>query len=128
MDMFNLNYCVYQISFPNGKLYVGATNDFERRKAEHLKLAEDPHLPLHFAIKSFGPDKIKWTILNKNLSAYQAQSYERMHIQRLNQFGDVCLNNHSGGNGLTTFSEPVKQHRLNHQIVHELMLKNQGNK
>ena len=36
----------------NGKSYIGQTNDFQRRKKEHLRANDD--YPFHRAIKKYG--------------------------------------------------------------------------
>jgi predicted GIY-YIG superfamily endonuclease len=36
--------CIYGILFENGKWYVGRTNDFNRRKSEHLSDYRNPNV------------------------------------------------------------------------------------
>jgi hypothetical protein len=50
--------------FPNGKLYIGLTNNWERRQADHQKLAlAGSKFPVHCAIRKYGWDRVMARIL-----------------------------------------------------------------
>ena len=59
------NYCVYLLSFLNGKFYVGLTQDFRRRLSEHIKKYKNIN---------------KFQILHNNLSLVQARIWEIIEI------------------------------------------------
>ena len=53
----NIKYSgIYKINFPNGKSYIGLSNDIERRLREHNSDARrcDDELPVHEAIRKYG--------------------------------------------------------------------------
>lgn len=47
----------------SGKSYIGQTKNFQKRKAEHLR-AKDNYA-FHLALRKYGPDAFKWTILEE---------------------------------------------------------------
>ena len=53
--------CIYKIVFPNNKIYISQTNNFERRKREHIrdsfiKERVEYHLPIGNAIRKYYPN------------------------------------------------------------------------
>ena len=44
---------IYKINFPNGKSYIGLSNNIERRINEHNQEAKNPIYPIHKAIKKY---------------------------------------------------------------------------
>lgn len=75
------NYYVYKHTSPNGKIYIGITNDIKRRwqgnGREYLK--SSPHFAE--AIKLYGWDNIKHEILNQNVSKNKAEELEKQYIK-----------------------------------------------
>lgn len=68
-------HCVYIAKFPNGKRYVGLTNDFENRKRQHLQEANGTNkYPFYNAIRKHGLPE--WNILADNLTPEQAAELE----------------------------------------------------
>lgn len=52
-----MNYCLYEILFPNGKRYFGVTNDFARRWCEHRGDAKrGSDLLVHKALRKYGKE------------------------------------------------------------------------
>ena len=59
-------YVVYLLTFPNGKKYVGITNNFERRMRQHKHSATTSIVtPLYAAIRKYGFDSITSTIVHR---------------------------------------------------------------
>ena len=68
--------CIYLITNnKNGKVYVGQTNDFKRRAAEHLRSGQlekyskknerDSNTPIHLAMQKYGVENFTFTILEE---------------------------------------------------------------
>lgn len=60
------------INLNNGKIYIGRSNDIERRWKDHLQYAKDAksreyHSPLHRAIRKYGKDSFKLEIIEETL-------------------------------------------------------------
>ena len=49
---------IYKITFPNGKCYIGMSNDIERRIKEHNTNSLTSNLPIHRAIAKYGKVKL----------------------------------------------------------------------
>lgn len=57
---------IYKATFPNGKVYIGKTKNFELRKYHHIwdsKKLKNSRIKMHKAINKYGYDNIKWDIL-----------------------------------------------------------------
>ena len=58
-----MEYCLYIITFPNNKKYIGITTNFRARKNKH-KYRKDKkayqHLKLYRAINKYGFDNLIW--------------------------------------------------------------------
>lgn len=56
-------FVVYKAEFPNGKVYIGKTKDFDSRKIKHSYSARYYNTKLTSAIKKYGFESIKWEIV-----------------------------------------------------------------
>lgn len=68
---------IYKAEFPNGKVYIGKTINFEMRKYHHIwnsQRFEHSHIIMSKAIRKYGPDNIKWEII-----------YECSNVEEMNQ-------------------------------------------
>lgn len=96
----------------NGKKYVGYTDDFERRKNQHLWEAErDPQWHFHRAIAKYGKDAFDWQILEEsNDQEYALHVLEELHIRQQNShaYDGHGYNYSYGGNGA---GRPVTEER-----------------
>jgi group I intron endonuclease len=57
---------IYKAEFPNGKVYIGKTKNFEQRKYHHIwnsHREENSHIIMYKAICKYGSDNINWSIL-----------------------------------------------------------------
>lgn len=58
-----MKFCLYIITFPNNKKYIGITTNFSTRKTDHKSRAKQKrcqHLKLYRAINKYGFDNLKW--------------------------------------------------------------------
>lgn len=68
---------IYKAEFPNGKVYIGKTINFEMRKYHHVwnsQRSEHSHIIMSKAIRKYGADSIKWEII-----------YECSDVEEMNQ-------------------------------------------
>ena len=56
-------YCVYSLEFPNGKLYIGKTNNIIRRMNEHREDAKTYNTLLYKAIRKYSWNTIKFDLV-----------------------------------------------------------------
>lgn len=80
-------YVIYKIEFPNNKTYIGITNCFERRRKEHERgtgKSDRKSYPVYNAIKKYGVDSLKWTILEEVEDLLTLKQKEIEYIQKFN--------------------------------------------
>lgn len=93
------SYSLYCLTFPNGKRYIGITNNFRRRMSQHKHEAMmKKKLPLYYAINKYGWKSIKKTLVLTNLSRLDAAKFEVEMISDLKTFRTNGYNSHPGGN------------------------------
>lgn len=56
-------FVIYKAEFPNGKVYIGKTKDFDDRKIKHSYSTRYYNTKLTNAIKKYGFESIKWDII-----------------------------------------------------------------
>jgi len=56
-------FVIYKAEFPNGKVYIGKSKDFDSRKIKHSYSTRYYNTKLTNAIKKYGFDSIKWEII-----------------------------------------------------------------
>ena len=49
----------------NGKIYIGQSNDIERRFKEHMTKGERSRILLDHAIKKYGPDNFSYEVIEE---------------------------------------------------------------
>lgn len=57
---------IYKAEFPNGKVYIGKSKNFEKRKYHHIwnsTREKNNHIIMSKAIRKYGVDNIKWEII-----------------------------------------------------------------
>jgi len=95
-------YCIYLFTFPNGKHYVGRTNNFENRLIGHKSKATKRKASiLYFAINKYGWDNIEKKIIDevKTLPQSIIREYEKIieYNSVLNGYNST-YNTKDGGN------------------------------
>lgn len=96
-------YCIYlATNTANGKVYVGKTNNFQKRKGEHLHSKSD-HLFAR-ALRKYGESAFEWRILEDGIETLdEANNRERHWISKYNSYfrniGSNGYNMTLGGDG-----------------------------
>ncbi len=86
----------------NGKIYIGQTVDFVKRKSGHIRSAEKNLSNMVFgkAIKKYGRDSFNWTILENAESKKELDEMEIKWIKFHKSYDRECgYNVELGGNG-----------------------------
>jgi hypothetical protein len=85
---------IYKAEFPNGKVYIGKTKNFEQRKYHHIwnsHREENSHIIMYKAICKYGSDNINWSILCECLDNDDMNKKEiediKMYNSTLHKFG-----------------------------------------
>lgn len=106
------NYTLYKLIFPNGKIYIGQTNNFSLRMAQHKSAASKSVYCCRLvdrAITKYGWDNIDRVIV-LTCSKEEIDTHERDHIQLFSTTNhDFGYNLDSGGNKNKTHSEETKK-------------------
>jgi hypothetical protein len=74
---------IYKAIFPNEKVYIGKTINFESRKYQHIwnsKRKENSHIIMYKAIRKYGADNIKWEIIHECSSLKEMKEKEKEFI------------------------------------------------
>lgn len=107
----------------NGKVYVGKTYDFEKRKREHIYDIDD-NSPFHRALKKYGIKNFLWEIIDIAYTQDDIQKKEVYWIKRLNSW--IKADNSNGYNvtlggegGISWNSRKVKQFTLSGEFLRE---------
>lgn len=94
-------YSIYKASSPSGKCYIGLTNNFNRRKADHIYKALDISIKnnkyntrFKAAIRKYGANKIIWSIIDEAKDIETAKELEKRYI--------LHFNSHNHGYNMTT--------------------------
>ena len=76
-----MEYVIYLFEFPNGKFYVGRTNDYEGRLAthKHQALKKRRH-QLYWAIRKYGWDNVKKSVIDTTLTLEDLVALEYDYI------------------------------------------------
>lgn len=80
-------FVIYKAEFPNGKVYIGKSKNFESRKYHHIwnsKRNNHKHIMMSKAINKYGPDSIKWSIICECLSSDDMNNKEIEFIKLYN--------------------------------------------
>lgn len=98
--MGNCNYCVYEHIFPNGKRYIGISNNAEKRWRNGKGYETQPKMAR--AIKKYGWDNVGHNIVVDNVTKEQAETLERYLIAELHTIEDG-YNVSTGGQGVNAY-------------------------
>lgn len=76
-----MEYVIYLFEFPNGKFYVGRTDDYEKRLAAHkYQSTKKKRHQLYWAIRKYGWDNIKKSIIDRATSLEDLIALEYTNI------------------------------------------------
>lgn len=78
------SFVIYKVTCKvNGKLYIGKTYNFEKRKREHI-LDKNVDIPFHKALKKYGLENFEWEIIDTAESDEELIQKEIYWIRKLN--------------------------------------------
>ena len=100
MEIYNGEYCVYILIFPNGKYYIGISKNIDGRWASSG--AQYNNQLVGRAIKKYGWDDIEHEIIASNLTKNEARNFERLLISKLHTKDiNYGYNQTDGGEGVS---------------------------
>lgn len=83
----------------NGKIYIGQTVDFEKRKKEHELDRRNKNSIFHRAIDKYGIENFEWEIIDSFNSKYGSDYLERFYIELYKSYKPNGYNMTKGGDG-----------------------------
>ena len=84
---------IYKAKSPSGKYYIGLTNNFEKRKRDHLADAFNSNIS-HYnsafknAIRKYGRDSILWEVIDAGIDYDVASELERRYILHFDSYNN----------------------------------------
>lgn len=99
------NHCVYKLTFPNGKIYIGQCDGAPQKRWREGEGYKGQYV--YAAIQEYGWAAIKKEILSNGLSLNEANDMERYYIQFFNS-RDEGYNRTDGGDNSTRQSTTKK--------------------
>lgn len=92
-------HCVYIVrNTVNEKVYIGKTQHFSKRKADHLYCARlGDKRPLYCAIREFGTDKFEFSVIEECIDESSAIEKEEYWISHFDSFNNGYNLTPSGG-------------------------------
>lgn len=109
----------------NGKIYVGKTYNFEKRRKEHFYDINDD-IPFHRALKKYGIENFEWKIIDCAKTDDEIKEKEIYWIKKLN----TCIRSKNsngynitlgGEGGVSWNSLPVIQYDLDGNYIQEFL-------
>lgn len=108
---------IYKINFPNGKIYIGKSNDIKRRMKEHLY---DNRTTVDRAIKKYGLKEFELLEEIEPNNNELMQSKEKYWIEYFNSNNKkIGYNQTSGGDGASPGTDNISA-RFNQQEIEEI--------
>lgn len=91
--MILISNCIYKIeNCLNGHIYIGMTNDFERRMNEHINTSfnensKDFNLPIYRALRKYGVENFTCEIIEDNIDNRELmKDREQFWIKHYNSY------------------------------------------
>lgn len=85
-----MDYCVYKLTSPNGKVYIGQTNNFNQRMIEHKNCKKKNKL--YNCIRKYGWENFKKEIIGYSETKEMVNELEESLIKLHNATGHKGLN------------------------------------
>lgn len=93
-------YVIYKVTNKiNGKIYIGKTNNFEKRKIEHTKYDINDNSIFHRALKKYGEEKFEWEIIDSADNLKEINELEKYYIKKFSTYKTNGYNMTKGGDG-----------------------------
>lgn len=102
---------VYALTFPDGKQYIGVSNNSERRLRKHANPRYLNHLAVAQAIQEYGIEFVSLEIIKTFLNRTEAYEHEIKCIAELDTLIPNGYNMVPGGNGSFDHSSKAKERR-----------------
>lgn len=114
-----MQYHIYKVTNKvNKKVYIGKTNDFEKRKKEHTIYDINDNSIFHKALLKYGLDNFKWEIVCSTNCKEELNELEKFFIKKYNSFKPNGYNMTKGGDGGSMWNaKPVVCLEKNGQFV-----------
>lgn len=96
-------FVIYKAEFPNGKVYIGKSKDFDSRKIKHSYSTRYYNTKLTNAIKKYGFDSIKWEVIFETDDSRELNQKEIEFIIKYDSIKNG-YNTSTGGDGGDTIS------------------------
>ena len=94
---------VYKFTSPSGKIYIGQTSNFDRRKTEHRYSSKKTMNKLYTSFRKYGMDKHKFEVLFLSDNSYEKNRMEQFYIDFYNSI-KLGLNLIDVTRGVNSFS------------------------
>jgi hypothetical protein len=96
-------FVIYKAEFPNGKVYIGKSKDFDSRKIKHSYSTRYYNTKLTNAINKYGFDSIKWEII---FETEDIDIINQKEIEFISKYDSIKngYNTSMGGDGGDTIS------------------------
>lgn len=96
-------FVIYKAEFPNGKVYIGKSKDFDSRKIKHSYSTRYYNTKLTNAINKYGFDSIKWEII---FETEDINIINKKEIEFISKYDSIKngYNTSTGGDGGDTIS------------------------
>lgn len=101
-------FVIYKAEFPNGKVYIGKSKDFNSRKIKHSYSTRYYNTKLTNAINKYGFDSIKWDIIFETEDPLLINTKEKEFIVKYDSIKNG-YNISTGGDGGDTISNNYRR-------------------
>lgn len=91
------NYCIYRLTSPSGKVYIGQTCNFKARMRKYKGKATINQQKIYRAIQKYGWDNFTKEIILENLTLEEANQKEILQIKLHNSVKEGYDIAHGGG-------------------------------
>lgn len=125
-DIVKKTFIIYKCTNKiNGKMYIGKTYNFEKRKREHVYDMGNG-LPFHKALAKYGLDAFEWEIIDHAKTDKEVKEKEVYWIKKLN----TCIHSRNsngynitlgGEGGVSWNSKPIVMFDLNGNYIDEFI-------
>lgn len=128
------NGLIYRLIFPNGKSYVGKTENIKNRMNNYKKLKCKTQPKLYDALIKYGFENVKIEIVESDIPNEILSEREIYHIDRIGSFRDG-YNGTPGGDGIlmteeikNKISKTMKSKNIKRSPEHIAVMKDMSNK
>ena len=93
-------YCFYKVTnLINGKIYIGKTNNFKKRKLEHTRYDVNNENIFHKALRKYGENNFIWEVIDECEGLDEINKLEKYYIRKYKSYKPNGYNMTKGGDG-----------------------------